>query len=600
MSAGYSQITRSFLTLVMVGGIFLATQHNDTLSQRVIDEWQMNPHTAVRDADYDLSKLLASMEKRVMIGTFGTDASQLEHDLEVLRYQLALTQTDSYRMRFADIPEALNVLDDTSQEVEQLQNRIMGLRPGDVDEFARLQESLLGHRDDLTQLVDHSQDWAQRRLADLKRDRNLWTMLQYGLTGLCGLLALTGLIPARRRSATASHHTANDMTVCLHEMTDTALASPANQLQAEEEGPVYTMAPTAGNNRRALFSRPRHDQSTMLINAPPTLAPRPTTPGPISPVPTDIAASIDQIMGEISPWLQHRGISLAAMIDPDTPAQIDAIPGHIETILRHLVGNAVKFTDQGGIVITADLSTPAGHDVPMLRLSVLDTGIGIEPGYRDMIFGPQVQVDPDQAVDFSAFDPAQTGQGNGLATIRQIVHAAGGQSGVESKPGLGSRFWVTLPCETDAHGIGHVLDARHHHILIVDSDPIRSEAIADQFQAFGADVTMAEHAFAAVESIMLHQRHHRGSFDLMLITAPYGIQAVLPLLRQLQQIDTPPRHLALAMPRDMIPADQDWAQHLSSHCHILSMPLPCREIYGLAHHVFTPEQVYAQKTIRTA
>ena len=147
----------------------MSAQHSDTISSRLLDEWQLNPHLAVQDAHYDLARLLASMEKRVMIGVFGTDAAQLDRDLENLRYQLALTQTESYRQRFEDLPGALKVLDETSGRIEESQDRIRALRPGDVDDFAALQEQLTSSRETLSQLVERSQDWSQNRLVSLKQ-----------------------------------------------------------------------------------------------------------------------------------------------------------------------------------------------------------------------------------------------------------------------------------------------------------------------------------------------------------------------------------------------------------------------------------------------
>lgn len=586
--AAYTTITRTISLLLILGGISLGVQHNDTLGQRIMDEWQLDPHMAVRDADYDLSKLLASMEKRVMIGTFGTDASQLEHDLEVLRYQLALTQTDAYRVRFEDIPEALNVLDDTSRDVEQFHSDILSLRPGDVDAFAMLQDQLLVHRDALTKLVDHSKDWSQRRVASLKRERTQWTMIQYGLLGCAALLCLWGL---RRKAPSANPQQYQANMSDTQALVGAVVSLPILESAQEQPSP---------KNRKSLFGQSRTEVPSTARLAP-TISPVVQGPEPYvaepQPVRMNIADVIDDMMRIMAPWAAQRHITLACTIDPDIPHHVMASTSQIVQILRHLVGNAIKFTQQGGIVLAVDMTAPHAHLNAALRFSVLDTGIGIEPGYRDLIFGQQVQVDPDQAVDFSAFDPEQRGLGNGLAIVRQMVTALGGQVGLDSKPGLGSKFWFTMPIEAPDQCIGADIDARHHHILVVDSDMVRSEAVADQCQAFGADVMIAEHAFAAIEAIMLRQREQmgqQGAYDLMVIAAPHGIQPLMPLLRQISQLEAAPRHIAIATPQEnqqpSLQIDDLWGADSHQACHILSLPIYGVELIGLLAAICTTHQ----------
>ena len=562
---------RILLSLIVWSGVFMSAQHSDTISSRLLDEWQLNPHLAVQDAHYDLARLLASMEKRVMIGVFGTDAAQLDRDLENLRYQLALTQTESYRQRFEDLPGALKVLDETSGRIEESQDRIRALRPGDVDDFAALQEQLTSSRETLSQLVERSQDWSQNRLVSLKQERDFWAMVQYGLIGLGTLLSASALI--RRKQS-------NRQTVpAITEITETT-AQPAPQV---EEQAVVTEAATTP--RRKLFARARVTEPVVASSSPveaPEIVTVAKTFDTIAPT-----SILDDMMRDISPWTDHRGLSLASTISPDVPAHLVACGHDVRQALGHLVGNAVKFTHHGGIVIAADLTDATPDQDAQLRFSVLDTGIGIEPGYRDLVFGEQVQVDPDQAVDFSAFDQQQRGLGNGLADVRHLVTQWGGQIGVESKPGLGSRFWFTLPILDPGAPIAAPDQILWQSILIVDSDTVRSEAIADQCSALGAQVTMAEHGFAAIESILLNNRNNaakgKGAFDLVVIAAPFGPASIMPLLRQFDQLPYPPHQIALAMPESYHQAWQDIG--LSIPCHILSLPVPTGQLLGLLDHI---------------
>ena len=550
-------VLKPILSLIVWGGVFLSVQHNDTLAHRLVDTAQINPRLALQDADYDLSKLLTSMQKRVMIGVFGTDAAQLERDLEDLRYQLALTQTDVYRPRFQGIPGATNTIDITSSHVEELQDRIRALRPGDIDDFGAIQDQLRPHQESLSQLVENSRDWSQNQLADLKRERDLWTMIQYGLVAFGALLSVLSLLP--RRAAKS------------------AMTAPA-PIVIVETPPVVTP------ERRKLFSRARRGAepfiAPVVASVPPAVAEVTAESEPVRINRLSPVELLDDVARDISAWTNHRGLSLACTIDPEVPTELKAPENRLRQVLRHLVGNAIKFTHEGGIVITADMTEATREQAAELCISVLDTGIGIEPCYRDMVFGAQVQVDPDQAVDFSAFDPDQRGEGDGLAYVRAMVNDWGGHSGVETKPGQGSRFWFTLPVIEPGLPVARADQALWQSVLLVDSDPVRREAIADQCRALGANVVVVEHAFAAIEAIILHSRNRAATFDLALIMAPHGLSSMVPLLRQFEQLSHVPHHIALAMPEGNV---TNW--DAGANYHLLPLPVPSQALLGLLEQI---------------
>ena len=107
----------------------------------------------------------------------------------------------------------------------------------------------------------------------------------------------------------------------------------------------------------------------------------------------------------------------------------------LKQILLNLLGNAVKFTPEGksiGLEVVGDAA------LRQVRFTVWDTGIGIEPGDREKLFHPFVQVD-------SRLSRQYEGTGLGLALVARLVGLMGGEVAVESEPGEGSRFTVTLP-----------------------------------------------------------------------------------------------------------------------------------------------------------
>ncbi len=109
-------------------------------------------------------------------------------------------------------------------------------------------------------------------------------------------------------------------------------------------------------------------------------------------------------------------------------------PVRVREILTNLVSNAIKFTPAGSVAIR---SMPAGA---MAEISVLDTGIGIEPGAHERIFDEFRQADENVSRMYG-------GTGLGLSIARKLVELQGGQMGLDSEPGKGSRFWFTLPID---------------------------------------------------------------------------------------------------------------------------------------------------------
>ncbi len=141
-----------------------------------------------------------------------------------------------------------------------------------------------------------------------------------------------------------------------------------------------------------------------------------------------------------------RGLSLELDAAPDTPTQMNADPDRVRQVLMNLVGNAIKFTYQGGVVLrVAPLTTPAGETV--LRFSVTATGPGLSPEIKARLFEAFTQ--GSDARDFR-FSGKAAGAGLGLPISDRLVRMMGGHIGVDSTPGQGSSFWFLLPLEPGA------------------------------------------------------------------------------------------------------------------------------------------------------
>jgi CheY-like chemotaxis protein/anti-sigma regulatory factor (Ser/Thr protein kinase) len=128
----------------------------------------------------------------------------------------------------------------------------------------------------------------------------------------------------------------------------------------------------------------------------------------------------------------QKSLELVCDLRPEVPETVICDPTRLRQILWNLLGNAIKFTDRGEIVLRVELERRLDHDV-LLHFCVRDTGIGIDPKDQQRIFGAFDQVD-------SSFTRNRGGTGLGLAIAAQLVRLSGGEIRVESQPGQGSCF----------------------------------------------------------------------------------------------------------------------------------------------------------------
>jgi signal transduction histidine kinase/DNA-binding NarL/FixJ family response regulator len=134
-----------------------------------------------------------------------------------------------------------------------------------------------------------------------------------------------------------------------------------------------------------------------------------------------------------------KGLSFAMELSPDLPRNITVDSGKLRQVLINLIGNAIKFTESGGVSLRAEVAKRESPQWARLRFEVEDTGIGIREEDREIIFSP-FERRMDQPL-------AETGTGLGLAISKQYVEFMGGQIGVTSEPGKGSVFHFEIPVE---------------------------------------------------------------------------------------------------------------------------------------------------------
>jgi Amt family ammonium transporter len=155
----------------------------------------------------------------------------------------------------------------------------------------------------------------------------------------------------------------------------------------------------------------------------------------------DIETSLQEVLSDVESVMRHaaeeRGLSFELTSEGPTPAFIQTDPTRLRQILMNLVGNAVKFTERGGVRLVTVLNmSPTGDH--MLSFKVQDTGIGLSPEAQSRIFDPFDQADASTTREFG-------GSGLGLSISRQLADLLAGSLSVESLEGHGSTFTLTIP-----------------------------------------------------------------------------------------------------------------------------------------------------------
>ena len=186
----------------------------------------------------------------------------------------------------------------------------------------------------------------------------------------------------------------------------------------------------------------------------------------------DLREAIDNIMDLLAAQAHSKGLELAAYIPPDVPTNLRGDPGRVRQIVNNLVGNAVKFTSHGEVVVKVSRLGGNALGPVMLRFEVRDTGIGIELDAQRRLFEAFSQAD-------SSTTRRYGGTGLGLAISRRLVQLMNGEIGVDSIPGRGSTFWFTAEFErpNNTEKLPTSQDMRGLHVLIVDDNATNREIL---------------------------------------------------------------------------------------------------------------------------
>jgi two-component system sensor histidine kinase/response regulator len=222
----------------------------------------------------------------------------------------------------------------------------------------------------------------------------------------------------------------------------------------------------------------------------------------------DLASNVEDVGSIMAFQAAAKGLELIVNIRPEVPTRVIGDPQRIRQCLLNLVGNAIKFTQKGEVVVeVCTLSHQNGK--ALVHFEVRDTGIGIAPEALGKLFQPFTQADSSTTRRFG-------GTGLGLSIVRKLVEMMGGQTGAASCLAEGSTFWFTLPLETvDCAEVDVAIPTqpRGKRVLLVDDNETNRLVLSSQLQHAGYEVETAASAIAAWERL----RQPNASFDVVVL-----------------------------------------------------------------------------------
>jgi two-component system sensor histidine kinase/response regulator len=198
----------------------------------------------------------------------------------------------------------------------------------------------------------------------------------------------------------------------------------------------------------------------------------------LRPSPCEPRLLLEEVAELFAARAESKHVELLCHVHPDVPQRVEVDGDRLRQVINNLVGNAIKFTDQGEVVVRAS-ATRLDGDRCILDLTVIDTGIGIDERQQAQLFEAFSQVDGSSTRRFG-------GTGLGLAISKKLVTLMGGDLGVSSEIGKGSRFFVRIPAQLLASEPTRIPDAHHHtRALIVDDNATNRMLLEELLSSWG-------------------------------------------------------------------------------------------------------------------
>ena len=230
----------------------------------------------------------------------------------------------------------------------------------------------------------------------------------------------------------------------------------------------------------------------------------------------NLGTAVENAVELLAERARSKKIELASLIHSDVPTELRGDPERLRQVITNLLGNAVKFTERGEVVVRAEKACETEDEV-VVRFSVKDTGIGISEAALRRLFKPFTQADGSTTRKYG-------GTGLGLAISKQLVELMGGEIGAESVPGKGSTFWFTARFEkqpaTSEVAPENLQRLDNLRALIVDDNTTNRKILSHQLSSWGMVHHEADAGQRALEMLraaaIAGERYDLAVLDLMM------------------------------------------------------------------------------------
>jgi signal transduction histidine kinase/CheY-like chemotaxis protein len=261
-------------------------------------------------------------------------------------------------------------------------------------------------------------------------------------------------------------------------------------------------------------------------------------------VPFNLRQVIEDVNEMLAPRTEGRELDLLLEYPEGVPQQFVGDGGRMRQVLTNLVGNAVKFTAKGRVLITvADEIAAEGR--ANIRVSVRDTGVGIAPGKINLLFQKFSQVD-------GSITRKYGGTGLGLAISKQLVDLMGGRTGVESRLGVGSTFWfevplvvssaqeaTSVPVMESAHAYQRNASRETWRVLVVDDNAVNQRVAVRLLERLGLRIDVAGNGLEAVRMV------RELPYDAVFMDCQMPEMDGYAATREIRRAEKPGQHIAI-------------------------------------------------------